>query len=274
MNDLARARLEAVRNTDPDRYLAALTATEPLQSQLIALYAFANEIARVREVASDPMVGAIRLQWWRETVQSPDDADRQRDPVAAGITMLLGETPLATADLLPMIDARERDLEDPVIGTWDDMDAYCDQTAGLIIKAALNLAGTKNEDLALAAGRCWGIAGLVRAFPFHAGQGRIYFPAEAFDDVELDPHGVLQGQESQKAFAILFAATARAQDYWTDTQSLMKRIPKQARCAVSYVTFYDFYVRQLRSKPGEAFLIHPEIPAYRKQMKLMMGGLI
>ncbi len=272
VTQFSETRLESVRTNDPDRYLAALMAPLPLRDYLISLYAFANEIARVRDVTTDPMVAAVRLQWWRDLVTTAAASDPQ-DPVGEGVAALLKGNLLAPTDLMTMIDARERDLEDHVISTWDELDHYCDGTAGLVIRAALKLGGAPNDELATMAGRCWGITGLVRAFPFHAGQGRVYMPAEAFDDVGLDPHAVFQGQESQKAFAILFAASARAVDYWQDMKPLMARLPKAARAAVSYVGFYDLYARQLRSRPGEAYLIHPEIPAFRKQFKFIMGGL-
>lgn len=273
MNDLSKARQDTVKAADPDRYLAALTAPADLAEKLLALYAFNNEIARVREVASEPMVGAIRLQWWRDTLA---EGAPVQDPVADGILGLISAGHLTPADLAPLIDAREADLEDPVIETWDALDQYCDQTAGELMRLALKLAGdteSESADLVTAAGRCWGITGLARAFPFHAGQGRVYMPAEAFADVDLDPHEVLQGKAPKQAFAILYAAMIRAQDYFHDAKPLIRRMPKHARGAVNYIAFHEIYGRQLRSRPGEAYLIHPDIPAFRKQIKLMMSGL-
>ena len=37
---------------------------------MFALYAFNYEIARVREIVREPMLGQIRLQWWREAVSA------------------------------------------------------------------------------------------------------------------------------------------------------------------------------------------------------------
>ncbi len=266
--------MDAVKATDPDRYLSALTADPVLRDQLIALYAFNNEVSRVREIASDPMVGAIRLQWWRDKIAEPLDSTAATDPVSDGLSALLSHSALIPDDLLALIDARERDLDEPVIETWDALDLFCDETAGRVVRLALALAGITNEELAIAAGRCWGITGLARAFPFHAGQGRVYMPAEAFKDVKLDPHDVFQGREPNHAFAILYAAMTRAQDYFNEAKPLIRALPKAARATVSYVALYDLYARQLCSRPGEAYLIHPEIPAFRKQMKLMLGGLV
>ena len=55
-----------VREADKDRFVATLFAPQKYRRALHALYAFNVEIARVREVAREPMPGEIRLQWWRD----------------------------------------------------------------------------------------------------------------------------------------------------------------------------------------------------------------
>ncbi len=66
----AQSHCEAlVREGDPDRYLATLFAPAAARPHLFALYAFSLTVARVREAASNPMAGEIRLQWWRDALQ-------------------------------------------------------------------------------------------------------------------------------------------------------------------------------------------------------------
>ncbi|MEJ2028057.1 MAG: squalene/phytoene synthase family protein, partial [Limibacillus sp.] len=58
-----------VRRFDHDRYLSLLLAAEPLRRSLLAIYAFNLEIARTAESVSEPMIGQIRLQWWRDSIE-------------------------------------------------------------------------------------------------------------------------------------------------------------------------------------------------------------
>ncbi|MGD0108468.1 MAG: squalene/phytoene synthase family protein [Rhodopila sp.] len=58
-----------VRRHDPDRFLTALFAPPERRHALLTLYAFNHELARAREVASEPALALIRLQWWREVVE-------------------------------------------------------------------------------------------------------------------------------------------------------------------------------------------------------------
>ena len=55
-----------VRAADKDRFLATLFAPARYSRALFSLYAFNVEVARIRELAREPMPGEIRLQWWRD----------------------------------------------------------------------------------------------------------------------------------------------------------------------------------------------------------------
>ena len=47
-----------------------LYAESTPREALLALYGFNYEVARVREVVSEPMLGHIRLQWWRDVISA------------------------------------------------------------------------------------------------------------------------------------------------------------------------------------------------------------
>ena len=64
----------AARAFERDRYLAALLAPRTLRDDLIAIAAFAGEIGRIPTMVSEPMIGRIRLQWWRDVIDAGDRA--------------------------------------------------------------------------------------------------------------------------------------------------------------------------------------------------------
>src|SRR5579872_1206254 len=88
----------SVRAADPDRYFSALFAPAPLRPLLLALYAFNHEVARVAETVREPMLGAIRLEWWRETVEGAHAGTPRNHDVARGLAALFQSVPLALAD--------------------------------------------------------------------------------------------------------------------------------------------------------------------------------
>ena len=56
----------AARAYERDRYLAALLSPAARRDDLLVLAAFAGDVGRIASSVSEPMMGAIRLQWWRD----------------------------------------------------------------------------------------------------------------------------------------------------------------------------------------------------------------
>src|SRR5215469_5150788 len=76
-----------VRRHDRDRYQTALFAPPAARDALFSLYAFNYEVARVRETVHEPMLGQIRLQWWREAIDTASRGGAVRaHPVVEAIT--------------------------------------------------------------------------------------------------------------------------------------------------------------------------------------------
>src|ERR1700754_790174 len=94
---------DLVRRHDPDRFMTALFAPAERRDALLALYAFNHELARAREVASEPPLALIRLQWWREVVEG----EAKRHEVASPLSAAMAAGLVVAGDLLPMIEARE-----------------------------------------------------------------------------------------------------------------------------------------------------------------------
>ena len=82
-NESMAACLEEVRTHDHDRFLTLFFAPSSKRPALIALYAFNLEIARIAETVTEPMMGHIRLQWWRETLQGLPQGETRGHPAAA-----------------------------------------------------------------------------------------------------------------------------------------------------------------------------------------------
>src|ERR1700733_13342273 len=95
---LANRLAASVRAADPDRYFSTLFAPAQTRPYLFALYAFNHEVARVAETVREPMLGAIRLEWWRETVESAHGGTPRNHDVARGLAALFQSFALPLAD--------------------------------------------------------------------------------------------------------------------------------------------------------------------------------
>lgn len=173
---------EMLRAQDRDRFLATVFAPQAERPHLWALYAFSQEIARVREVVREALPGEMRLQWWREVIEGLGRGDVSGHPVALAICATLEAKSLPRGALLNLIDARTFDLYDDPMPTLNDLEGYAGETASILIQlGAQILTGRAQPAVAEAAGHA-GVAiamtGLMRAFPFHAARGQCYLPLD------------------------------------------------------------------------------------------------
>jgi phytoene synthase len=107
--------LDLVRGADRDRFLAALFASEPARSGLLALLAFDHELARTRLVTREPMLARIRLEWWREAVAEAAGHGKPRaQPIVESLSETVRRHRLAPQSLVALIDAREEEIEGPL----------------------------------------------------------------------------------------------------------------------------------------------------------------
>ncbi len=171
----------AVRRADYDRYLAALFAPAAARERLFALYAFNQEVAKVRETVSEPMLGQIRLQWWREAIEGIYAGTPRRHAVVEALHAAVAAASPAREDFEALIDAREFDLAGRAPETLAALEAYGEATASRLLYIAAAMLGADSAATRAALrplGIAWALTGLARAIPFHARARRQYIPAD------------------------------------------------------------------------------------------------
>ena len=110
MSDFDTLRSE-LRGLDGDLYLCHLFAPETTRDGLLTLYHVYADIARIPTLVSDPMVGAIRLQWWRDLLVSLETGETRGTPIGEALLPVVQRGDVCLTDFLPLIDGREAALE-------------------------------------------------------------------------------------------------------------------------------------------------------------------
>ena len=195
-----------VRRADPDRFLTALFAPPDKREALLVLYAFNHELARAREVAREPTLALIRLQWWREVVEG---AERQHE-VASPLSAALARGELTRADLSAMVDGREVEA-DPTIATIGEWDDYLRGTAGALAVAAGRLLGADEATLPRLSrlGTAYGVAGQIRSVAALARQGRCQLPQDRLGANGLTADQVIARPDDARLRPVLADLAAR-----------------------------------------------------------------
>ncbi len=194
-----------LRQGDRERFVTALFAPAARRDDLMVLYAFNLEVARVRELVREPLAGAIRLQWWREVVEGTRPADEtRRHPVAGPLRRLLAAGDLPAETLLCLLAAREAELDRVGFADLAALESYAGETAGGLAEAALCLLGAADADTLAAghaAGTAYGLAGLLRAVPRHLAQGWLTLPQAGLAEAGTSAEAVLAGRGERASIA-------------------------------------------------------------------------
>lgn len=149
---------------------------------LFALYAFNYEIARVRETVSEPMLGQIRLQWWRENIAAAFEGSAvRRHVVVEALAAAIRAYGLTRTHFDRLIDAREEDLEATPLDRLGALEEYAEATSARLVYLALESLGVRDaaaEKAGFHIGIAYAFAGLLRSMPYRTRIGRTLVPVE------------------------------------------------------------------------------------------------
>jgi phytoene synthase len=260
MDDALNICAAHVRRADPDRYFTALFAPAERRPFLLALYAFNHEIARIGESVSEPMLGAIRLEWWRETVQSAMEGAPRNHDVARALAAGFADHPLPLDLFEALLTARAFDSAGEQFADLAALETYVDATSGNLMRLAARLLGADDSAVG-AAGLAYGLTGLLRAVPFHASQRRLYLPLDLLKAAGLSPDDIFAGRGAAKLQAVMAQIAARARVHYGRAHKGPKM--RTGLAAVLPASLVPLYLRRLRY----------EIPIHRKQISMLAAAM-
>ena len=199
-----------LRRVDPDRWLSSRFIADPAtRDDVLAIYAYDHELARAPRVVSNPLMGEIRLTWWREALDEMFEGRPVRQhPTAQALADVVRRHNLAREPLETMIDARYRELDATPLSENELLD-WARDTGGLAAQVAAQILDPATDSkLALAGGAAWALGKRLADRPelrptflrvIHAARGASHalsvaaFPAVA--------HAALAGRPSKNDFS-------------------------------------------------------------------------
>ena len=236
---------KSLRDGDYDRFLTVLFAPPGTREALFALLAFNLEIARVRDAVREPMLGQIRLQWWREALAEAAVGKPRRHDVLEALTD--AGAPAALLD--EMLTARETELEPEPPRTLAEFRAYASGTSGALSEAMAAILGG-DETMRRAArgvGTAFGMIGILRATRFLAQRGRVLLPSHLLDESGTS----VAALKEVRADAGLARAAERIADAAREelerARTQRRALPKEVCSAFLLMPLADAYLARLRA---------------------------
>lgn len=264
--------LALLREGDRDRYLCALLTPKSQRGAITALYAFNMEIARIRDIVTEPMMGEVRLQWWNDVIANPSDGAASGHPVAMALLKAIEDYDLPRETLINMIEARQFDLYDDPMPDRNTFEGYAGETASALIQLCVRVlaggGGGGTADAAGHAGVAQLIAGSLLLLPLHRSRGQLYVPADIVKSAGLDREEFLAGRQTTSINQALSAFVALGREHLRKAREASGQIASDCFGAFLPVALVG-PVLDRAEKSGAALLEAPlVIPQWRRQIRL------
>ncbi|KAA5607588.1 hypothetical protein F1188_02170 [Roseospira marina] len=261
---------DVVRRLDRDRFVLTLMAPPARREALFGLFALAAELAQVAGRVREPLMGVMRLQYWRDVIEAADPIAAARgNPVAEALAVhtlpalavpALGARPGASGPTLlhELLEAHVNDLTPDPPADGAALRGLAFGTAGATVEAAGLVLGATDAASRAAArhvGTAWGLVALVRATPVVIRQGRLRLPADATRAAGYDPAAIVAGRDTERS---AIRAGVRAVLRLADAELAQARAfrAEAARCArpmLRHGTLAEQGLRTLRRADGDPF---------------------
>ena len=260
---------DVVRQFDKDRYLTALLAPEPHRDGLMALYAYSAEIARIRELVSEPLPGEVRLQWWRDLLEGTEHGAVTSNPVANALLQTVERYQLPKQSLVAMTEARVFDLYNDQMPSLNDLEGYAGETvSGLIQLACLVLNEGKDPGTATAAGHAgvaYALTGLMRALPWHASRHQMYLPKDVCDRHNLEIESVFRGETTPELQAVLAEMRGHVRHHLGRVRQVAKDVPEACQSAFLPLVLVEPFLKKLEQDSLDPLKQVAELSQLRRQ---------
>ncbi|MFC4723984.1 squalene/phytoene synthase family protein [Glycocaulis abyssi] len=272
---------DTVRRDDPDRYLAALFAPEPVRARLWALYVFNAEIARIPSSVTEPVIGEMRLAWARDAVSDlfAEPPRVRRHPVYEALAALRGQRGgPALDDLVALIEARNADLGEGAFPDAAERERYVDRSSGLVMQLAAAICapdwqpGEEGQAALIAAARLWGYSAMLRDFARLCAAGR---PPVA--EAELTASGasleaLRRGLEPEKALLARTGLVDAARGAAAALDTSRKSLPAEIFPAIGYVMLARPVLKAAK-RQSDPYAPLPDSALIMRQLRLLGASL-
>jgi 15-cis-phytoene synthase len=259
-----------LRRDDKDRWLASLFIPAKFRPHVQAIYALSVETARIHEAVTEPLLGEIRIQWWRDVIEGINPGDAKASPVAAALLDTIARFDLPKTPLLELLEARLlRDIYGDALESVTALESYAEATGANLFRLAMLILdrsdsfadhGTTGH-----AGIAYRIVGLLRALPWHCARGQVFVPDEILAKRGIGRAQFLAGQSSPEAIGALADLRALTRRHLDIFIAQLPGVVDKVRPALLPVSLCEPYLQQMENLLYDPFKTTVELPQWRRQ---------
>lgn len=228
---------ETVRMHDRDRFILSLFLPEEARLAVHTLLAWNLEIARLHETVSEPMLGFVRLQWWREALDELYEGRVRRHPLLEPLAGAVRAHRIERALFEDVLTARGQDFSDEPPKDIQELENYLRGTSSALLHMMARVLGVDSEALD-SLGIAWGALGVLRALPHHARHGVLLLP------------GIMQGANDAAVQQACAGVLALAEEKLAEARRA--EVPQGLRPLMLYDVLAARWLRRMKKHPSPA----------------------
>jgi phytoene synthase len=272
LEDALAACEATVRQTDPDRYFANLFARAERRPLLHALYAFNHETARAGEVAREPLMGEIRLQWWREALEAARDGHPRNHPAAIGLAEIFARAAPPFELFEQLLDARSGAASGEPFPDLAALESYAQSTSANLMQIAAHVldVDANVEEVTREAGIAYGLASILRTLPYHARRGRTFLPADLLVAEDLTVAGAMSGRDTIALKRVTDKVVSAARTHFRRAREMP--LPGRVAAAVLPAAMVPLHLARIRR--ADAMAPPRDFSTVRRQLVLLRAALL
>ncbi|KAL5022784.1 hypothetical protein ScPMuIL_001939 [Solemya velum] len=252
--------METVRKFDYENFLSSLLYPESVRTTSFAVRAFNIELAQIRDVVSDKQRGLMRMQFWKDTLNQIYQGVPPKSPIAMELHRVIQRHNLTKQWFTRLIEARAEHLDKDRFQKLSEVEEYADRSVSPVLYILLESLGIKNVHADHAAshiGRSQGLVTLLRSTPFHASQGRVYFPIELLVKHDVSEEDVLRRKQTKGLTDLVYDVACSANQHLDTARKLKKDVPKEAIIVFLNTVMCEWYLKKIQKVDFDPF--HPSL---------------
>ncbi|CAK7272622.1 hypothetical protein SEPCBS119000_005223 [Sporothrix epigloea] len=255
--DVEKARaycLSQLRAGDYDAHLVRHFLPRGVRDAYLALRTLNLELVRLPETVSNTTIGAMRIQFWKDAINSTFDGNPRREPVSvllyAALAALAARTETSPGDgnwssikfwLQRFISTRQQRMDNRPFTSLAALEEYAESTYATLLYVTLAMLPLRSmhvDHLASHIGKACGIAAILRGIPVLAAPPPapssptaprrnpvLLLPLDIMADVGLREEDVYrQGPGADGLQEAVFRVATRANDHLITAREMLKNI--------------------------------------------------
>ncbi len=273
LNDSVRANMALVRNHSIDRYLATLYLPQDARADIFALYGFDAEICNIANIVNEPMMGEIRLQWWRELIAGTRPGEAANHPIAMALLTAINRHNLPVEVFDNYLQARVFDLYNDAMPDLTTFEGYAGETTSVLFQLIANITGGNHMagQTATAAGHAgvaWTIVKILKKLPVHRAQQRTFIPTEIMLQSGVSSEIYQAGEVNAAMTDLVNAMTNLANEHLKKFEQALAELPSNQKSAFLPMCLIGPYIEKLKSSAANTAAQPVDIAQWRKQIYL------